>query len=94
MDQLPDEVTEMKTAVAELARSLGIPVGNGNAVSTITVNAGGIGVWIASICCAMMLGMAIVGGALILDQQRQLSDLHDYLAAIYAQAPQLQPPKG
>lgn len=91
MDQLPEEVESMKNSVAELARSLGLNVGGNTSTANINVNAGGVGVWIATTCCAVMLGMAVVVSAIVIDQQRQISDLHDYLSAIYAQAPHLRP---
>ena len=59
--------------------------------STVTINGGGIGVWIATVCCAVMLGISIIGAAVIIDQGRRISDLNDYLAAIYMQAPHLRP---
>ena len=59
--------------------------------SNIQVNGGGIGVWIATVCCALMLGISVVGAMVILDQNRQISDLRDHLTVIYAQAPHLKP---
>lgn len=59
--------------------------------ASITINAGGIGVWIATICCSVMLGMAVVLALSMKDQQRQIDDLGHYLQAIYAQAPSLRP---
>lgn len=59
--------------------------------TTVTVNAGGIGLWIAVTCCAVMLAMNLFLAALVMDHSRKIDDLGDYLAAIYAQAPHLKP---
>lgn len=66
--------------------------------SNIMINGGGIGVWIATVCCALMLGMGLIGAMVIVDLRQQIgdansqiSDLRDYLSAIYAQAPHLKP---
>lgn len=59
--------------------------------STVTINAGGIGVWVACTCCAVMLACNLFLIALYVDQQQQIRDMGDYLAAIYAQAPHLKP---
>lgn len=59
--------------------------------STITVNAGGIGVWISVTCCGIMLACNLFMIALYVDQQQQIRDLSDYLTAIYAMAPHLKP---
>ena len=66
--------------------------------SNIMINGGSIGVWIATVCCAMMLGMGLIGAMAFNDQSRkmgemnsQMNDMRDYLAAIYMQAPHLKP---
>lgn len=68
----------------------GTPSATGGA-STITINAGGLGVWISVTCCAVMLACNLFLIALYVDQQQQIRDMSDYLAAIYAQAPHLKP---
>ena len=75
-----------------------------HSASTININAGGIGVWIATTCCIAMLCVSIMGSIWIsreftakqiadTAQEQKIAELGNYLQAIYAQAPQLQPPK-
>lgn len=59
--------------------------------ATISINAGGVGVWIAATACAVMLACNVFLAALVIDHARRLSDLDAYLAAIYMQAPHLKP---
>jgi len=66
---------------------------NGGNQSTITLNAGGMGVWLACTCCAVMLACNVFLLSLYLDQQRQIASLNEYLAAIYMMAPSLKPEK-
>ena len=68
--------------------------------SAVTINAGGVGVWIAATCCAVMLAANVFLAAFVLDlknemrdQARRISDLDAYLSAIYMQAPHLKPPE-
>lgn len=59
--------------------------------STIHINAGGIGVWLACSMCAVMLACNVFLAVLYIDQQRQIASLNEYLAAIYMIAPDLKP---
>lgn len=70
--------------------------------ATITVNAGGLGLWIAVTCCAVMLAVGVVGCVAVSSavqgqnrriekQDEALSRMQDYLNAIYVQAPSLRP---
>ena len=45
----------------QLQERLGMSPVSGVSNATIAVNAGGMGVWIATTCCLVMLGMMIVG---------------------------------
>ena len=66
------------------------PGGNfGN--SEIHVNAGGLGVLITTGLSAFMAGVILAFAVLIIHQQKQIDDLHDYLNVIYQYAPQLKP---
>lgn len=106
MDQLPEEVASVQNSVAELARSVGLKIGDNTSTATIHVNAGGLGVWIATTCCIVMLVTSIILGVVFMwheqeqqaqisaheaEQQRKIDELYNYIAAIYAQAPQLKP---
>lgn len=70
--------------------------------AVITVNAGGIGLWIAVTCCAVMLALGVFGAVtasyVLLDQNKRieaqdskLERMQDYINAIYVQAPSLRP---
>ena len=91
-------------AVANGLRTLN-PSQSNQGTSSIEVNAGGASVWvaawIASIACALMLGMAFVGGFWMLREtnqsaqeraelRRRDADFQDYISAIYQAAPELQ----
>jgi hypothetical protein len=60
----------------------------GSSVSSITVQAGGIGVWIAATCCAVMLAallvLAVVGAAAYTDMRADIRALRDTDNAIRA----------
>lgn len=81
-----ERLAEVLTGIAEVLRS-NRPSSN----QAITINGGGLGVWIASLCCAVMLGMSVMGGVAFFTMQRQINDLQHYLQAIYMQAPDLRP---
>jgi hypothetical protein len=67
--------------------------GSGNA--TINIQAGGVGLWIAVTCCAVMfalcIAMVVVGGIAYSSQQQRMDRMQDYLNAIYMMAPSLKP---
>ena len=54
-----------------------------SSASTITVNAGGIGVYIAVTCCAVMLAVNVLLIAVIVDHSRKIDRLQDYVTATY-----------
>ena len=73
-----------------------------NGVSTITVNAGGVGVWACLTACIMMISMMLIGGMWMsrefnridremTDRREGMERMQTYLSAIYAQAPHLKP---
>lgn len=76
-------------ALTEVVRDMRMSHPAAGGGSNIQVNGGGIGVWIATVCCALMLGVSAVSAMVILDHSRQISDLRDHLTVIYAQAPHL-----
>lgn len=63
--------------------------------STIHVNAGGWGVWAATTCCIVMLAVGLFAGVFFIsqnaEQNREISDLKDYIQVIYQHAPHLKP---
>jgi hypothetical protein len=86
----------------QLQERLGMSPVTGVSNATIAVNAGGVGVWIATTCCLVMLGMAVVGAfwlsrefhridTQLAEQRAEDSTLRTYLSSIWQQAPQLKP---
>lgn len=59
--------------------------------STISINAGGVGVWVATTACAVMLAVNVILVGIIVSHERKLDDLQDYIHAIYMMAPSLKP---
>lgn len=77
-------------------------VGVQSSQSTVTLNAGGIGLVIASVCCAVMFTLTVVGTAVGVVAYQQLRDefaevredqraTKAYLQGIWQQAPHLKP---
>lgn len=94
-DILPgdEDVARFAAAVAQLDSVLTRGVGNSGNQSTITLNAGGVGVWIATSACAVMLAVNVMLVGIIISHERKLDDLADYIHAIYVMAPSLKPEK-
>ena len=93
-----NEIKQTLDAVTEVVRELRMSHGPSPGTSNIMVNGGGVGVWIATVCCALMLGITIIGAMVILDQSRQIAELRQdgketrsFVTAIYAMAPTLNP---
>lgn len=64
--------------------------GNTN-TAKIEVNAGGVGVWIATTACCVMVAASLFMGLWVVDLSRKVSELENYLNAIYMMAPSLKP---
>lgn len=62
-----------------------------SANSNVSINAGGVGVWIATMAAVVCFVLTMVMVVLYVDQSRKIDDLGHYLQAIYAQAPNLKP---
>lgn len=90
---LRDQLDRLETMGTDWLKSLKRSGNSSNA--TIHVNAGGIGMWVAVTCCAVMfvlgVSMAVLGGMAYTSTQQRLDRMQDYLNAIYMQAPQLKP---
>lgn len=84
MDELDHRIERLEKLAKEGSRGV-------SSASHITVNAGGIGVYIAVTCCAVMLAVNIFLIAIIVNHERKIDDLGDYIHAIYMVAPQLKP---
>lgn len=93
MSLTPDEVQQFAHAAQAFERAArtieGIGKGPASNSATIAVNAGGVGVWVAVTCCAVMLAANLFLAALVMDHSRKIDDLGDYLNAIYQMAPHL-----
>lgn len=61
--------------------------------SHLTVNAGGIGVWIAVTCLAVSMTANAFLAILYLQQSQKIEALNDYVTATYMMAPHLKPEK-
>lgn len=91
--ELRAQLDRLETMGMDWLKTLRRPGNSSNA--TIQVNAGGIGMWVAVTCCAVMfvlgVSMAVLGGLAYTSTQQRLDRMQDYLNAIYMQAPQLKP---
>lgn len=92
------EIKHTLDAVSDVLRELRMANGPTPGSSNIQVNGGGVGVWIATVCCALMLGISLIGAMVILDQNRQLAEIREdaketrsFVTAIYTMAPSLNP---
>ena len=94
MELEPEDVAKFSAALDKWMRTIESSKGaphNSMGNATITVNAGGIGVWVSVTCCLVMLSLGIMGGFLYVNQSRKVDQMQDYLNAIYMQAPYLKP---
>ena len=90
----PDDVRRLSEAITRVDRLSQEMGTNGDShinQSTVTIQAGGIGVWAAVTCCAVMLAMNVCLLFMLAGHNRKIERLEDYLQAIYAQAPSLKP---
>ena len=84
MDELDHRIERLEKLAKEGSRGV-------SSASHITVNADGIGVYIAVTCCAVMLAVNVLLIAIIVNHERKIDDLGDYIHAIYMVAPSLKP---
>lgn len=90
VEGLRENLKELREGVEGLLKERGL--GNANsAASTLTINAGGVGVWIAATCCAIMLAITLGLTAMLIDHSRQIGRMQDHLTAIYMMAPHPKP---
>ena len=84
-----------------IVKDLLLNKGSNTTTITVGVNAGGVGVWIAVTCCLVTLAMVIPGlfwvshelqrqDARAAEQQIGIDRANTFLAAIWAQAPELE----
>jgi hypothetical protein len=100
MDHLTgEEVERLARAVDKLGEvSKKLQAGSGGSEAHINIQAGGVGLWIAATCCAVMfaltIAMAVIGGIAYTSTQQRLDRMQDYLNVIYQAAPQLKTKNG
>ena len=94
----PQGVSDDLGALLEEARALRMSMSNGTNNATITVQAGGLGVIIATGACVLMLAiniMQLVDRTRLDSEVRELraadKDHDNHLSAIYMMAPHLKP---
>lgn len=88
---MDDEIQRFERAAAKLSEALAAAPTNTGNQSTITLNAGGVGVWIAVSACAVMLAMNLCLLVMLVNHDRKIDDIGHYVQAIYMIAPQLKP---
>lgn len=89
MTELSGELDRLERLLIETIALANPPVKGGN--STVTINAGGAGVWIAVTCCIISFVINIALAVAFLNHDRKIDDLGDYVNAIYMMAPHLKP---
>lgn len=87
-----EDMARLEAAVNKFADTAAKLSHNSGNQSTITFNAGGIGVWLAVSSCAVMLALNMALLAAVMNHDRKIDDLRHVLSAIYMIAPSLQPP--
>ena len=84
-----DEVIKRVNRAAERVEKMA-EGGNRN-TTRIEINAGGVGVWLATTCCFVMMALNAALLFTVAGHDRKIERLEDYLQAIYTQAPHLKP---
>lgn len=98
---MDDDLRRFEAAVDRFAEALSRPGNTGNQVH-YTVNAGGVGVLVASVCCTVMFTITVigvvVGVAAYGDMKDEFAEVREdqratkaYLQGIWQQAPHLKP---
>lgn len=76
-------------------RALGTKATGGS--MAVSINAGGIGVWVATTCCVVMVCCGLIGALWVSYEfkryDEKITALEDYIHAIYMAAPSLKPPE-
>lgn len=91
-----EDVQQLREATERadrLMRALPAALNTGTSHANISVNAGGLGVWVATTACFIMLAVNAILVAILIDHGRQIDDLNDKLTATYMMAPHLRPPE-
>lgn len=91
---MQDEIVGLRDALKEYTDVMKRhDAGSNSNISTMSVNAGPVGmwiaVWVATVCCAVMLTLSMVSRADQIDQKRRLDVANDKLSVILQWAPEL-----
>jgi len=82
---------ETESALYRVIRDLDVLMPRTSSNSTLTVNAGGIGLGVALILFAFMAGLNWSLNTQLSDQNRKIDRMQEHLNAIYMMAPHLKP---
>lgn len=82
------DISRLERSISDLRDTLGAMRPNSGVASTITINAGGIGIWLAVTCCCVMLAAMAVGGlwavTSLADHRAAIQELRDGERAVRA----------
>jgi hypothetical protein len=84
-----EEIARLEKLLQEAKRMAGVADNHSHAA--ITVNAGGVGVIVACVACALMFGINVGLAVMIANHDRKIDDLDHKITAAYMMAPQLNP---
>ena len=80
-----------ESALERVRRDLDAILPKNASTSVIAVNAGGVGVWIATTACVVMLAVNLGLMFMLFSHERKIERMQDHLNAIYMMAPSLKP---
>lgn len=83
------DTKEAESTLFKVMRDLDAILPRNTSKSEINVNAGGVGVWIATTACLVMLAVNIFLVALLSMHNRKIDDLNHIVSAIYMISPGL-----
>ena len=85
------EIQGAENTLEKVRRDLDMLLPKNASNAVITVNAGGVGVWIATTACVVMLAINLGLMFMLFSHDRKIERMQDHLNAIYMMAPQLKP---
>lgn len=85
--ELRAQLDRLETMGMDWLKSLKRPDHSSKAV--ITINAGGIGIWIVSCFAAFMAGCTIFLAFVVVGQQQQIDRASDYISNVYQALPEI-----
>lgn len=88
-DAVQETIDRVHEAIAKVDRLAHMRDNTSN--STVTISAGGVGVWAAVTACLVMLAINTVLALMFLDLSRKYDRMQDHLSAVYMMAPHLKP---